>query len=599
MNDEFLGFLRRIGAGTFLRPISELVNPVYLEIAFWVLVILVFILLRLNRRTKHWFPAFEALLRRVGRHQRACVVAAFVLPILLRLVFFIWLPTPVPAIHDEFSYLLQSDTFTHGRLTNHSHPMAVHFESFHVNMWPTYQSMYPPGQALFLTFGQLLFGYPYLGVLLSLGLMCAAIVWALQAWFPPQWALLAGIFCILRYSTFSYWGDSYWGGTVAAFAGAVLFGILGRVKKNPSLWYAVSYAIALLLLANTRTYEGFVFSIIPTVALIWRLTKNFPPRAVLRFATPAVVILACGFAAMAYYNYRGTGSPARMPYMVNAAEYHITKPFLWQSRNEIPHYRHPHLRHFYVFWELPAFIMSRYPEGLWILTRVKLGAYYCFYVWPLGVLFLLAWWLMLFRSRRLRIFAGTALLVLAALLVESWAAVGHYAAPATIAVMAIWIFALRWVRQWRFRGDRFGTQFAAAVLIVLGLWIAVREANFIYDPHEFYGIPAYCLQDYERARIVALLERTPGQHLVIVHQRRIYDGGRDWIYNDANIDASRIVWARDMGWDKNKELVSYFQGRQAWYIDQSDGLFQLHPYHGADPFQDFALKDIKGVPLAR
>ena len=46
MNDEFLGFLRRIGMGTFLRPVSELVNPVYLEIAFWALVLLVFILLR-------------------------------------------------------------------------------------------------------------------------------------------------------------------------------------------------------------------------------------------------------------------------------------------------------------------------------------------------------------------------------------------------------------------------------------------------------------------------------------------------------------------------------------------------------------------------
>ena len=54
-----------------------------------------------------------------------------------------------------------------------------------------------------------------------------------------------------------------------------------------------------------------------------------------------------------------------------------------------------------------------------------------------------------------------------------------------------------------------------------------------------------------------------------------------------------------MGWDKNKELVSYFQGRQAWYIDQSDGLFQLHPYHGTNPFQEYVLKDIKGVPLAR
>jgi len=148
MNDEFLGFLRRIGMGTFLRPVSELVNPVYLEIAFWGLVLLVFLLLRINRRTKLWLPKIESTLRRVGRHQHAVVVAAFVLPILLRLIFFLWLPTPVPAIHDEFSYLLQSDTFTHGRLTNPSHPMAVHFESFHVNMWPTYQSMYPPGQAL-------------------------------------------------------------------------------------------------------------------------------------------------------------------------------------------------------------------------------------------------------------------------------------------------------------------------------------------------------------------------------------------------------------------------------------------------------------------
>ncbi|HEX6881034.1 MAG TPA: hypothetical protein VF135_11765 [Terriglobales bacterium] len=599
MNDEFLGFLRRVGLGTFLRPPNQLVNPLYLEIGFWALVVLLFLLLRLNRRTRQWLPRMEWTLRRIGRYQRACVMSAFVLPILLRLLFFIWVPTPVPAIHDEFSYLLQSDTFAHWHVTNPSHPMAVHFESFHVNMWPTYQSMYPPGQAVFLAFGQLLFGYPYLGVLLTLGLMCAAIVWALQAWFPPEWPVLAGIYCIVRFSTFSYWGNSYWGGAAAAFGGAVLFGILGRVKKNPSPWYAIAYAFALLLLANTRAYEGFVFSVIPTIALIWILVRSHPAKTIVRFAAPAVVILAIGFATMGYYNYRGTGSPARMPYMVNAAEYHITKPFLWQSRNPIPNYRHPHLRHFFVYWELPAYMMSRYPEGLWILTRVKLGAYYCFYLWPLALILLPAWWIMLFRSRRLRLFAATALLVLAGLLLESWAAVAHYAAPATVCVLALWLFAFRWVRQWRFRGDRFGTQFAAAILIVLGLWIGVRQANFIFDPHEFYGIQAYCLQDYERARIETVLKRTPGQHLVIVHQRRVYDGGRDWVYNDANIDASKIIWARDMGWDKNKELTQYYRGRHVWYVDQSDGLFQLHPYHDADPFQEYALKAIQGVPLAR
>src|SRR5436305_14133163 len=110
--------------------------------------------------------------------------------------------------------------------------MWKHFETYHVNWLPPYASMYCPGRALFLAFGQVFMGHPFWGVWLSGGLMCAATCWCLQGWLPPGWALVGSLLALIRLATFSYWVDSYWGGRVTAFAGALVLGALSRIRQR-------------------------------------------------------------------------------------------------------------------------------------------------------------------------------------------------------------------------------------------------------------------------------------------------------------------------------------------------------------------------------
>jgi hypothetical protein len=82
----------------------------------------------------------------------------------------------------------------------------------------------------------------------------------------------------------------------------------------------------------------------------------------------------------------------------------------------------------------------------------------------------------------------------------------------------------------------------------------------------------------QRARISAVLSEDPERHLVIVRYGPGHSSHQEWVYNDADINGAKVVWARDMGTDENQRLVRYFEDRHIWLLEPDTQIPRLVPY---------------------
>jgi hypothetical protein len=465
---------------------------------------------------------------------------------------------PQPTVHDEFAYLLEGDTFAHGRLTNPPHAMWQALETFGEIQQPTYQAKFPPGQGIALALGQVIWK-PILGVWLSVAAGCAAITWLMLAFFDWRWALLGGLLTAISHGAF-WFSQTFWGGGVGMIGGALLAGAAVRLVRKPTVAIGIIAAIGVSVLAISRPFEGLIYT-----ALIWLLAlpSLWRSREFWKRVVPAMALLMVGvFAWMGYYNWRVTGSALEMPYVLYQKQYGVAPLMYWQKPSPPPTYRHAVMQNFYQQeWDEYQRQMSWrgfFREGARKLYHLAKG-----YVQPpVMIIGMLVGCFMIFRSTAAR-----------------WSVIMWIGVPVIVMFCTPWMWPPYMAMLMGFRD----------LLLLVGLWtmwqrrtkflplgkwlvvcfviayviVAIREdAAYARTVPNLFGS--------QRARQIAEWSKQPGKILVIVRYSPAHDPLLEEVYNDADIDDSKIVLARDMGSDGNRKLIDYFHDRTVLYWDVVD-----------------------------
>jgi len=150
----------------------------------------------------------------------------------------------------------------------------------------------------------------------------------------------------------------------------------------------------------------------------------------------------------------------------------------------------------------------------------------------------------------------------------------HYAAPATALFYLLAACAIRALRQsWpgSFTEKVYVSWAAMAVFTISSaLGLLTVENRYLFGPID-YHIQA------KHATVEARLEDQPGKHLVFVTYGPRHELYEELVYNRADIDGSKVIWARSLGSELDRRLVQYYADRQVWLL-QENGEAELTAY---------------------
>lgn len=524
----------------------------------------------------------EPFARRLAARPGWCMALLAVLPVALRLALLPACPVPTPSGADDFSYLLLGDTLAHLRLANPPHPLPQFFEGIFTLQQPSYSSIFPIGQGLVLALGKILFGHPWAGVLLSVAALCSLCYWMLRAWTTPLWALAGGLLAVFEFGPLSQWTNCYWGGAVSAVAGCLVFGVLPRLRDGGRRRDAALLGLGIAVQLLARPFESILLALSAALFFLPASRGRKQWRGVVRAAAVAALAVLPAVALMLAQNKAVTGSWTTLPYMLSRYQYGVPATFTTQPsptpHRELTAEQELDYRAQCAIHGNATDTLGRYFGRLGYRLR-----FFRFFLLPPLYLALLVFPVTIRHWR----FAWVLLTLLIFSLGTNFYPYfyPHYIAAIACLMVLIGIRGLQRLSSLRFREAPVGREAAGLILLFCAahflLWYGLHGAR---NEELLAGLGQYETWDYincgdPEGRIATnnRLAQAPGKQLVFVRYGPNH-AFHSWIQNGADIDASRVVWALDLGAAENEKLLHYYSDHTAWLVEPDARPPRLTPY---------------------
>lgn len=291
-------------------------------------------------------------------------------------------------------------------------------------------------------------------------------------------------------------------------------------------------------------------------------------------AVATLGVLALTGAFMVYYNYRVTGHPLTMPYSWYEERYTAAPLFIWQKLRPPLHFANPQfpnyekrsqVRYYNERWhklihltQVPGIVEFYFMPVLWVPLLVALG-------WALF-------------EQRIRLLSAQFAFCVLGSFAPIWLR-PHYVAPLTATAFALIVHGMRHLRKWNYAGRPVGWGITRMIVCITLATSIPNSINILRKPQSPFAEQQFGIQ---RARVEQKLKNLPEKQLVIV--RYLPGDGhnihQEAVYNRADVDDAKVVWAREIPNADIQPLLNYFGDRQVWLWEPDLSPPKLSEYAG-------------------